>query len=383
MNESRPVPPWPGAARRLVTFLPLTRKVTKRKPPAHVIPANAGSQCNRLLGPGFPRIAVRGRRRGDEQRLAYCATFSGPRSAVQKGHQPHISLVLVFTLVIFSASAETLEPGDHSRVINMSGEQRSYVLHMPPLKHKRPLPLVLMLHGAGGNAAHIEAMTGMSEKADEAGFAIAYPNGSTAFSDLARTWNAGRCCGPAAVAQVDDVAFLKAVLKDAKSVATIGRVFVAGFSNGGMMAYRLTCELGGEVAAVAVIAATFESACKLKTPTPLLAIHGVQDGLVPFDGFAQTNAFPVQATRSVSESVTLFARANGCEAKPAISEDALLRDSRYASCDAAVRLIAVKRGAHAWPGGKKIYPWEAEPTHEISATDVIWKFFSGETSPKN
>lgn len=240
-----------------------------------------------------------------------------------------------------------------------------------------------MLHGAGGSAAHIAAATGMSEKADDAGFAVAYPNATTAFSDLARTWNAGKCCGPAAIAGVDDVAFLKAVLKDVKTAAPISRVFVAGFSNGGMMAYRLACELKDEIAALAVVAATFETSCKPDTPIPLLAIHGMQDGLVPFNGLARSNALLVQATKSVRESVAIFARGNRCQGEALVNEDPGLRDLRYAGCERTVRLIAVKRGAHAWPGGTKIYPWEAEPTHEISATGLIWKFFAEEAGAKS
>ncbi len=277
-----------------------------------------------------------------------------------------------------SSAASALEPGDHSRILTINGEPRSYVLHLPPLEHKRPLPLVLMLHGAGGSAAHSSVATGLSKKADAAGFAVAYPNGSTAFSDLARTWNAGRCCGPAAMAGVDDVAFLRAVLKDAKSVTATDRVFVAGFSNGGMMAYRLACELVEEIAALAVVAATFEDSCKPSAPIPLLAIHGMHDGLVPFNGIAQSSAPLMQATTSVPESVARFARGNGCNGELARNADRGLRDSRYVNCKATVRLIALKRGAHAWPGGRKIYPWEAEPTHEISATELIWKFFSQE-----
>jgi polyhydroxybutyrate depolymerase len=220
-------------------------------------------------------------------------------------------------------------------------------------------------------------MTGMNAKADAAGFAVAYPNGSTAFSDLLRTWNAGNCCGPAQIAQVDDVAFLQQVLKDAKSIVPIDRVFVAGFSNGGMMAYSVACELAPEIDAVAVVAATYESSCKPAVAVPVLAIHGLQDGLVPFNGIERSASPVLHATRSVPESLKIFARANGCNADPVVSEDSRMRDTRYFGCKAEVRLLSVKRGAHAWPGGKKIYPWEAEPTHEIAATDLIWKFFNG------
>jgi polyhydroxybutyrate depolymerase len=312
---------------------------------------------------------------GLEQSLAYCSTFFGLRSAAQKGINFCKTVFVVLALLV-SAFVYALEPGDHQRSLVVNGEPRSYVLHLPPLKHTRPLALVLMLHGAGGNAAHIEAATGMSTKADEAGFAVAYPNGSTAFSDLLRTWNAGNCCGLAAAAGVDDVAFLRAVLKDVKAAVAIDRVFAAGFSNGGMMAYRLACELRDEIAAVAVVAATYESACKPRAGIPVLAIHGLLDGLLRFDGIEQENSPLLHATRSVPESVAVFARANGCSGAPTVSEDSRLRDARHFGCKAEVRLISLKHGAHAWPGGRKIYPWEAEPTHEISATGLIWKFFS-------
>jgi polyhydroxybutyrate depolymerase len=59
------------------------------------------------------------------------------------------------------------------------------------------------------------------------------------------TWNFGNCCGNAMNAKVDDVAFIRAMLHRLQRDYAVGtkRIFVTGISNGGMMAYRLACEM--------------------------------------------------------------------------------------------------------------------------------------------
>src|SRR3954447_16034671 len=66
-------------------------------------------------------------------------------------------------------------PGDHRVHLTHGGLDRSYLLHLPPVSG--PLPLVMMLHGAGGSADFAAAETGWSDLADRAGFAVVYPEG--------------------------------------------------------------------------------------------------------------------------------------------------------------------------------------------------------------
>src|SRR5690606_23610523 len=89
--------------------------------------------------------------------------------------------------------------------------------------------------------------------AHQPNFLVAYPNGTGL---LARTWNAGACCGYAARHSVDDIGFTRALIQYVQKTHTIDtrRIFATGMSNGAMFAHRLACDLSEEIAAIAPVA---------------------------------------------------------------------------------------------------------------------------------
>jgi len=125
----------------------------------------------------------------------------------------------------------------------VGGVERVYVVRTPRDLAGRgaPAPLVLVLHGGGGNASIAEGMTGFSELAEKTGFIVVYPEGSGRFRGRLLTWNAGHCCGHAMEQRVDDVAFISALLDRLGADYPVDprRIYVTGMSNGGMMAHRL------------------------------------------------------------------------------------------------------------------------------------------------
>ena len=127
-----------------------------------------------------------------------------------------------------------LSPGTHRRTIDMGGRERSYLLHVPPsYESGRPLSLVLAFHGGATDAAFMARFCGLNEKADQAGFAVVYPNGTGETSRLL-TWNAGNCCGYARRHNIDDVGFVRAILDELLTTRSIDerRVYATGMSNG-------------------------------------------------------------------------------------------------------------------------------------------------------
>ena len=76
---------------------------------------------------------------------------------------------------------------------------------------------------------------------------MAFPSGLAGPSGAA--WNVGPCC----VANVDDVAFARALVAQVSATACIDpkRVYAAGFSMGGGMAHYLACHAADVFAAVA------------------------------------------------------------------------------------------------------------------------------------
>ncbi|MEN9643843.1 MAG: hypothetical protein RL238_512 [Actinomycetota bacterium] len=129
-----------------------------------------------------------------------------------------------------------------------------------------------------------------------------------------RTWNAGGCCGAAARKDVDDVAFIDALIDEMMADHHIDadRVYVVGHSNGGFMAYPLACELSDRIAAVGLQAGgLMVDTCAPERPVSLLHVHGRDDTNVPLDGGRGSGLARVEFP-AVDASASTVADAMGC-----------------------------------------------------------------------
>lgn len=148
--------------------------------------------------------------------------------------------------------------------IDHGGQKRTYHVHLPPTYYhdSKTYPLLLGFHGGGGSADNFEDQSGLSAKADEAGFIIVYPDGAENPGVLKiQTWNAGRCCGANAnLLDTDDVGFVSKVITEIISKYRVDekKVYATGHSNGAMMCYRLADELSDRIAAIAPNAGNFQ-----------------------------------------------------------------------------------------------------------------------------
>ena len=91
------------------------------------------------------------------------------------------TLLFVNTLALgclFTQAAQAgPDTGSHDETLMHGGVQRHYRLHVPVgYNTQKPVPLVLMLHGRGGNGKGFEQLTGMSAVADKETFLVAYPD---------------------------------------------------------------------------------------------------------------------------------------------------------------------------------------------------------------
>lgn len=160
---------------------------------------------------------------------------------------------------------------------------RAYVLHVPPALRRDPRrargrPVLVFLHGLDSFPADAARSTGFDRLADRDDRLVAYPEG------VRNSFDAGLCCGQAVTYGVDDVSFLVRVIADLRRRGA-GRVSVVGFSNGGMMAYRLACERPGLVDSVGVMSGTLEIP-RCDGPIRVLHLHGDRDTAVPIAGAA-------------------------------------------------------------------------------------------------
>ena len=107
--------------------------------------------------------------------------------------------------------------------IQAGGFNRSYGVHVPPgYDGRKPLPLVVVIHGAFDTAEGMETYSGFSKLSDRENFLVLYPNGMGLFGYL-QHWNAGHCCGKAAKDQIDDVGFIEAAIEDVCSRLRVDR----------------------------------------------------------------------------------------------------------------------------------------------------------------
>jgi len=277
---------------------------------------------------------------------------------------------------------EDLKPGDHVLSLSVGGRERTYLLHLPPVYDGRQLlPLVIVLHGGGGNAPGAVRMTGFSPKADKEGFVVVYPNGSGRLKTRLLTWNSGNCCGYALDNEVDDVGFIRALIEELVKTRSIDptRVYATGMSNGGMMTYRLGCELANKLAAIAPVAGALNvENCAPANPVSVVIFHGTADEHVLYGGGEPIRKVDIhrRVDKSVSYAVSFWVKQDGCAATPQRSEKGNIRTEIYSGGKGGteVAVYTVNGGGHAWPGGEA-YLLGAEPTKEISATDLIWDFF--------
>jgi polyhydroxybutyrate depolymerase len=287
------------------------------------------------------------------------------------------------------AAAQPLAPGDYRFELTAGGRERSYLLHVPPQSAAGPRPLLVSLHGGGGNARQHRDDTGLDAAADREGYVAAYPNGTGRLDSRMLTWNAGGCCGYAQKNAVDDVGFIAAMLDDIEHRVAVDarRIYVVGHSNGGMMAHRVGEALPQRIAAIVSVAGSHVPAMAEGRALPVLQIHSVDDPRALYKGglgppFPFTNARVLHP--AVEDTLAAWARRDGCAAQ------VQQREQRQAGSDTAKLLVypGCRDGAevalwqltgagHGWPGGKGGRESIVGPaTKVIDANTEIWRFVS-------
>ncbi|MCC6242944.1 MAG: polyhydroxybutyrate depolymerase [Gemmatimonadaceae bacterium] len=294
-----------------------------------------------------------------------------------------------------SSGAPKIEAAQASgvRTMRFGGRTRSYVVRAPrgAAGSATPLPLVIVMHGGGGNAANAEQMTGFTALVERERVIVVYPEGTSRRERIRLyTWNAGHCCGSAMEQQVDDVGFVNAMLDslahDYPLDAT--RIYATGMSNGAMMSHRLGRELSHRIVAIApVVGAVFGDEHIPPNAVSAIMINGVRDKAVPMEG-GQTNgrfgnAWDGTPTQPNIAQGTFWAKANGCATTPTREERGADITTRW-SCPSGrrVELHQLTDNGHAWPGGQRGSRLGDAPTTAMQATEDIWAFFKTVVRPR-
>ncbi len=245
---------------------------------------------------------------------------------------------------------------------------------------KKPIPLVVLLHGFGAGGYAQAAYFNMAKLVEEKKFLLVAPDG-TPDSKGRRFWNAVDTCCDFEKKGVDDVKYLTGLVDEIGTRYTLDkkRIFLLGHSNGGAMSYRLACDAAPKFAAAVTLAPPFYSdaaSCKPSEPVAIRHMHGTKDETVPYEGGAATLAtFP-----SVQSIVDSWARWNGCGAA----------DSTAAPLDIDLKVAGAETKVTRWTGCKPngdVELWRMEGTTHIPfdlSADLparIWAFFEAHPKP--
>jgi polyhydroxybutyrate depolymerase len=244
---------------------------------------------------------------------------------------------------------QPVAPGRYVETMQAGGFNRKYILHVPNgYSPDRPTPIVLMLHGYSGSADRVERTSGIKEAAEREGWISVFPQG---VGDPPG-WNAGfiNLTGK----NVNDVEFIGNLLdRISKKFNVDGkRIYVAGHSNGAMMANALASKLSDRIAAIAPVSGlvgitTSSMISKPKKPVSVLIIHGVRDPLVGYD----KDSGGMLSGVPVYEGAQWWAKANGIGSSPTkrTAGDVTTYSWTAQDGETEVRLLSLTSGKHDWP----------------------------------
>ena len=264
--------------------------------------------------------------------------------------------------------------------LNSGGAERTYYVHKADTISS-PVPLVVVLHGGGGNGKGLQETYGFKPMIANGEFVAVYPNAGT---------------GGWLPEQVD---FLDAVIDQvfARERVDRERLFVTGASRGGLMTFVMAAKSKHAIhAAGTVITSQMAILARdypIERPIDFAMIAGTEDPLMPYAGGwgalgkPKTTGDPDGRVLPVEESIGLLLNANRLDGEPAVSslgnkdpDDGCTNEVRTwtdAKSRRCVMLVKVEGGGHVVPGGRQYLSKSliGPACKDFDHAEVMWNFF--------
>ncbi|MSP56520.1 MAG: hypothetical protein EXR69_13105 [Myxococcales bacterium] len=260
-----------------------------------------------------------------------------------------------------TASADTAPAYDPNPPDTIGGERQAEVVLPSDYTVDRQYPLVILLHGYGVTADFQEVVFGLGQRVDALQFILVKPEG-TVDGDGKQFWNATSECCDFDDSGVDDVAYLKALIDEARSLYPTSTASLVGHSNGGFMSYRMACETPERVDRVAVLAGAVykdESDCIGAEPVSVLHIHGTEDDTIAYESDA--------GHAGALESAERWAQKAGCGSDPVV----------LGTTDYMANAAGEETTINQWQGcaaGIDVQLWRAEGSdHLFLDSEDVWR----------
>lgn len=247
------------------------------------------------------------------------------------------------------------------------GINREYILYVPnSYDENSATPILFNFHGFGGSASQFISRADMRAEAELNSFILVYPQGSCL--DGVPHWNPCPIGGDNK-SSADDLGFFEAMINEISTEYNLDmeRIYTAGYSNGGMMAYGLANYKSNLIAAVASVSGSMLDCLETPNhPMPVLHLHGTNDSVIAYD--ESSNDY-----NSVQSTLDYWTNFNNTVSTPTINSDntsgMTIEHFVYDQGDNSVSVEHYK-----YIGGEHV--WFSETYQGQNASKLVWNFMS-------
>jgi poly(3-hydroxybutyrate) depolymerase len=249
---------------------------------------------------------------------------------------------LVSVFIVFLVGAGFSLPTREAKTFTVGGKTNYCVFYVPSGISKPAV--VFYVHGAGGSGPNFEKETLGDTTANKEKFIAVYP--SAANNDGTGTWDD--------MYGTTNFPFFKAVLDtlDKRYSIDRDRVYMTGFSQGGMISFAAGCSFSDVFAAVAPVSGHTTSTCKPTRPISVFMTFGTQD---------------YGATSTFLADLNIWLKLDSCPNTPTITQPySNVTRISYGPCAQGTYVVAdsILGGSHIWP-----------ELNKVNQSNKAWAFF--------